>query len=67
MSTTVTHGETAHDLPQTGATPQEAATAVSPVIDSGTLFSNRKEVHIRHGGQVYRLLLTRNDKLILNK
>lgn len=39
----------------------------SPVIDSAELFADRKEIHIRHGGELYRLRLTRNGKLILNK
>jgi hemin uptake protein HemP len=36
-------------------------------IDSARLFADRKEVHIRHEGEFYRLLVTRNGKLILNK
>lgn len=41
--------------------PDEAA------LDSSRLFADRKEVKIRHAGEVYRLRLTRNGKLILNK
>ena len=37
------------------------------VIDAGELFAGRREVDIRHAGQVYRLRITRNGKLILNK
>lgn len=37
------------------------------VIDAGELFAGRREVGIRHAGQVYRLRITRNGKLILNK
>jgi hemin uptake protein HemP len=37
------------------------------VIESAYLLSDRKEVQIRHEGQVYRLRVTRNGKLILNK
>lgn len=36
-------------------------------IDSSLLFAGRREVKILHGGQVYRLLVTRNNKLILQK
>lgn len=38
-----------------------------PVIDSADLFATRKEVQIRHAGECYRLLVTKNGKLILNK
>ena len=37
------------------------------VIDSDYLFAKRSEVKIRHAGEVYRLRLTKNGKLILNK
>jgi len=37
------------------------------VLDSAQLFADRREVRIRHQGEFYRLLLTRNGKLILNK
>ncbi|RPI61311.1 MAG: hemin uptake protein HemP [Planctomycetaceae bacterium] len=37
------------------------------VIESGYLFADRNEIQIRHEGQVYRLRVTRNGKLILNK
>jgi len=41
--------------------------ASAPVIDSAQLLADRKEVQIRHAGEVYRLRVTRNGKLILNK
>ncbi|MGU3576803.1 hemin uptake protein HemP [Brucellaceae bacterium C25G] len=34
---------------------------------SGELFDGAKEVGIRHAGSVYRLKITRQGKLILNK
>jgi len=37
------------------------------VFDSAYLLRDRKEVLIRHGGEVYRLRLTKKGKLILNK
>jgi hemin uptake protein HemP len=37
------------------------------VIDSAQLFADRREVRIRHRGECYRLLLTKNGRLILNK
>ena len=36
-------------------------------VDSRRLLQGRAEVLIRHGGEVYRLRHTRNDKLILTK
>ena len=36
-------------------------------IDSQALFAGRREIEIRHEGKVYRLRITRNGKLILNK
>ena len=41
--------------------------AVMPYIDSRRLLAGRRELVIDHGGQHYRLRLTRNDKLILTK
>lgn len=36
-------------------------------IDSGDLFGDSREIFIRHGDEMYRLTITRNDKLILQK
>jgi hemin uptake protein HemP len=36
-------------------------------FESSELFAGGREVLIRHRGQEYRLLLTRTEKLILNK
>lgn len=36
-------------------------------FDSDVLLCGAREVLIRHGGEVYRLRHTRNDKLILTK
>ena len=37
------------------------------VVHSDELLQGQRELFILHGGQVYRLLRTRNDKLILQK
>jgi len=37
------------------------------ILDSAQLFAECNEVKIRHEGQVYRLRVTKNRKLILNK
>lgn len=36
-------------------------------ITADLLFRGRQEVLIRHQGEIYRLRITRNGKLILNK
>lgn len=36
-------------------------------IDSSDLFENGRSIVIVHSGEQYRLLITRNDKLILQK
>ncbi len=36
-------------------------------IESSQIFCDRREVHIVHCGEVYRLTITRNNKLILQK
>ncbi|PXA99007.1 hemin uptake protein HemP [Nostoc sp. 3335mG] len=43
--------------------------AVDPVkiVKSEELFSGRSEIQIEHQGMVYRLRVTRQDKLILTK
>lgn len=43
------------------------ARAASPRLKSEDLFRNTHELVIEHHGEEYRLRLTRNDKLILNK
>jgi hemin uptake protein HemP len=47
--------------------PKPAVDAHVTEIDSESLLKGGREVLIRHQGQVYRLRLTRNGKLILNK
>ena len=38
-----------------------------PVVDSVLLFGGKNEVIIRHGELLYRLRITRNGKLVMNK
>lgn len=45
---------------------RDASTSV-PELSSEALLAGRREIVIRHGGQIYRLRHTRNDKLILTK
>lgn len=37
------------------------------VIDSATMFRGESEIMIRHDGVIYRMKITRQGKLILNK
>lgn len=39
----------------------------APCLDSAELLGDRREIRIRHGGEMYRLRLTRSGKLILHK
>ncbi|MDP1841521.1 MAG: hemin uptake protein HemP [Reyranella sp.] len=39
----------------------------TPVVDSATLMSGRRELIIRHGVESYRLRVTASNKLILTK
>ena len=47
--------------------PLVSAIPEQPSIESNKLLRGTREVLIRHGGEVYRLRHTRNDKLILTK
>ena len=37
------------------------------IVDASRLFGSSREIGIRHGGSLYRLKITRQGKLILNK
>lgn len=43
------------------------AKPATALLCAATLFKNRREVAIEHNGEVYRLRITRNEKLILTK
>ena len=45
----------------------EKSVEAALVIDSQNLFAHGREITIRHGQELYRLRITRNDKLILTK
>jgi len=48
--------------------PQEEAGRADPLtISSEALLAGRRQLIIRHGGEQYRLMLTRSNKLILTK
>lgn len=48
-------------------TPPAPSTPMPPALDSQHLFAKTKEILIEHHGELYRLRLTRNDKIILTK
>lgn|GEM_PF-1059583 len=65
-------------MPEQESTAQESTVApdlTKPVaigtlchpIESNNLFGESKEIFIRHGEEMYRLTITRNGKLILQK
>ena len=45
----------------------DSSSAQVPVVDSDRLFGGRNEVIVRHGELLYRLRITRNGKLVMNK
>ncbi|WP_375588550.1 hemin uptake protein HemP [Hoeflea alexandrii] len=45
----------------------QADRSAERIIESRALFGDRKEICIEHDGAVYRLKITRQGKLILNK
>jgi hemin uptake protein HemP len=51
-----------------GAVPRpDLALATGRVVTSDTLFQGSREIGIEHYGSLYRLKITRQGKLILNK
>jgi hemin uptake protein HemP len=53
--------------PQGNQLPPRETGAPAEAIPSSQLFQNRREVTISHDGSLYRLRITRQGKLILNK
>ena len=54
--------------PISGAIPRaDLAAAAGRVVTSDTLFQGSREIGIEHYGALYRLKITRQGKLILNK
>lgn len=50
-----------------GTLPRGNAPLVTRTIDSQTLLQSSSTLHIRHQGELYRLQVTRQGKLILTK
>jgi len=54
--------------PASESTPHDATHRdTAPIYRSEELFQGKRELFIIHGGEVYRLIRTRNDRLILQK
>ena len=49
------------------AVAQRPADEAIPEYDTGTLFAGGREIVIRHAGADYRMKITKQGKLILNK
>ena len=58
--------ESAKPKPEQSAN-ELASPSILREIDSLSLLQGEKEILIHHGGEVYRLRLTKNGKLILQK
>ena len=58
--------EPANTMSERSASELEAPSTLRE-INSSNLLQGEKEVLIHHGGEVYRLRLTKNGKLILQK
>lgn len=43
------------------------AATLTRVVDSAELFGDARTVLIQHAGEQYRLIVTKNDKLLLQK
>ncbi|MBU2486421.1 MAG: hemin uptake protein HemP [Alphaproteobacteria bacterium] len=54
-------------LSRGGHSPVSETGAITQAIPSSALFSDRREITISHEGALYRLRITRQGKLILNK
>jgi hemin uptake protein HemP len=63
MNAVPSAGPTGAADPRDGESPIPRA----PALPSASLFRGHREVVILHGGQEYRLRITRADKLILTK
>ena len=59
--------EKGHNMTETISTAVEQAPNGPPKISSSDLFRGGRIVVITHDGETYRLLLTRNNRLILQK
>lgn len=66
MSSILTLREAAVMVSQPQARPA-SGTVVSQSLDTRRLFADSSEIAITHGAEIYRLRLTRQNRLILTK
>ena len=67
MAATVSGELDNHADGDNGALPARDLVGSMLIVDSEQLFGQKRELLIRHEGQLYRLKITRNGKLVLNK
>ena len=68
MTDSLTPSFPSGSIPPTPAAPASAAPSTEPrSVESTELFQGARVVEITHAGETYRLLLTRNNRLILQK
>ncbi|WP_244544809.1 hemin uptake protein HemP [Cohaesibacter marisflavi] len=46
---------------------EEGQPALPLILDTERLFGNAREIHLSHRGEIYRLRITSQQKLILTK
>lgn len=68
MTDSITPSFPSGPIPPTPAVPASAVSSTEPrSVESTELFQGARVVEITHAGETYRLLLTRNNRLILQK
>ena len=60
-------GDKSGNLFTPDTTEQSSASEVLASYSTDDLFSGSDEIHIQHEGEIYRMRITRNRKLILTK
>jgi len=56
-----------NDLPEASGQRPSSGAAVVRTVRSEDLFAGQRVVLIQHAGEEYRLMITRNDRLLLQK
>ena len=67
MEETRSHNGAGRDCATNGAESRRHGWGETPVIESSKLFHGSTEIGIAHEGALYRLKITRQGKLVLNK
>ena len=56
-----------YDGPDTIHASADIPSPLPAVIETGQLFGDTREIHLSHRGEIYRLRITAQQKLILTK